>query len=139
MSQVIDDATSAMNDTYDDASTLLDDVPLGDFFDEQIARVRQHDIVETDDELETANLETPTRTSPPRYEMPKVPEGYFMNEETTRDILACKDKDDLEKLLCKYKEKSLNARMQYDPKFSTPPIFIDDKRILCRPRVNHFG
>ena len=33
MSQVIDDATSGMNDTYDDASTLLDDnyVPFGDF------------------------------------------------------------------------------------------------------------
>ena len=31
--QVIDDATSAMNDTYDDASTLLDDnVPLGEYF-----------------------------------------------------------------------------------------------------------
>ena len=52
---VIDDATSAMNDTYDDASTLLDhnDVPLGDFLDEQIARVIQHDVVESDDELET--------------------------------------------------------------------------------------
>ena len=54
MSQVIDDATSAMNDDYDDASTLLDDdVPLGEFLDEQIARVRHHDIVEIDDELET--------------------------------------------------------------------------------------
>ena len=63
MSQVIDDATSAMNDTYDDASTLLDDnIPLGEFLDEQIARVRQHDVVETDDELETETLETP-RTS----------------------------------------------------------------------------
>ena len=31
-SQVIDDATSAMNATHDDASTLLDDdVPLGGF------------------------------------------------------------------------------------------------------------
>ena len=50
MSQVIDDATSATNDTYDDASTLLDDndVPLGDFLDEQIARVIQHDVVESD-------------------------------------------------------------------------------------------
>ena len=68
MSQVIDDATSAMND----ASTLLDDnVPLGEFLDEQIARVRYHDIVETDDELETENLETPTRASPPRYEFQK--------------------------------------------------------------------
>ena len=42
MSQVIDDATSAMHDTYDDASNFLDDndVPLGDFLNEQIARVR---------------------------------------------------------------------------------------------------
>ena len=32
-----------------------------------------------------------------------------MSEETTREIFACNDRDDLEKLLCKYKEKSLNA------------------------------
>ena len=116
MSQVIDDATSAMNATHDDASTLLDDdVPPGEFFDEQIATVRQHDIVESNDELETENIETPTRTSPPRYELPKVPEGYVMNEEATRDIIACKDRDDLEKLLCKYKEKTLNAKMKSDP------------------------
>ena len=52
MSQIIDDATSAMNATHDDASTLLnDDVPLGEFLDEQIARVRQHDIVESNDDL----------------------------------------------------------------------------------------
>ena len=50
MSQVIDDATSAMNATHDDASTLLDDdVPLGEFLDEQTARVIQHDVVESDD------------------------------------------------------------------------------------------
>ena len=104
MPQVVDNASSAMNDTYDDDSTLLDDnVPLGEFLDEQIAGVRQHDIVETDDELETETLETPDRTSLPRYELPKVPEGYVMGEEATRDILACKDRDDLEKLLCKYK------------------------------------
>src|SRR6266511_701115 len=129
MSQVIDDAASTLNDAYDDASTMLDndDVPLGEFLDEQIARVIQHDVVASDDELETETLVTPARTSLPRYELPKVPEGYVMNEETTRDILACKDKDDLEKLLCKYKEKSLNARMQYDAKFATSPIFIDDK------------
>ena len=109
-SQVIDDATSTMND----ASTMLDndDVPLGDFLDEQIARVIQHDVVEYDDELETETPETPARTSLARYELPKVPEGYVMSEEATRDILACKDRDDLEKLLCKYKEKSLNARMK---------------------------
>ena len=125
MSQVIDDATYTMND----ASTLLDDndVPLIDFLDEQIARVRQHDVVESDDELETETPETPARTSLHRYELPKVLEGYVMNEDTTRDILACKDRDDLEKLLCKYKEKSLNSRMQCDPKFATSPIFITDK------------
>ena len=38
MSQVINDATSALNDTHDDASTLIDDnVPLGEFLDEQLA------------------------------------------------------------------------------------------------------
>ena len=82
MLQVIDDVTSTMNDTYDDASTLLDndDVPLGEFLDEQIARVIQHDVVESDDELETETLSTPSRTSLPRYELPKVPEGYVMSE-----------------------------------------------------------
>ena len=30
-----------------------------------------------------------------------------MSEEATRDILACNGRDDLEKLLKKYKEKSL--------------------------------
>ena len=50
-----------------------------------------------------------------------------MSEEATRDILACNDRDDLEKLLCKYKEKSLNARMKYDPKFATSPIVVTNK------------
>ena len=81
MSQVIDDATSTMNDGYDDASTMLDndDVPLGEFLDEHIARVIQHDV--ESDELETESPETPARTSLPRYELPKVLEGYVMSEE----------------------------------------------------------
>ena len=117
-----------MNDTYDDASTLHDDdVPLGDFLDEQITRVRQHDVFESDDELEIGNFETPARTSLLRYELPKVPESYVMSEETTRHILSCNDRNDLEKLLCKHKEKSLKARMKHDPKFATSPIFLDDK------------
>ena len=85
MSQVIDDATSAMNDTYDDASTLLDDdVPLGEFLVKQIARakdiehVETDEITETDEVLETENRETPIRPSSPRYELPKIPEGYVM-------------------------------------------------------------
>ena len=49
MSQVINDATSAMNATHDETTSMLDTtVPLGEFLDEQIARVRQHDIVESD-------------------------------------------------------------------------------------------
>ena len=82
MSQVIDDATSAMDNAHDDASTLLDndDVPLGDFLDKQIARVIQQDVVESDDELETKTPKTPARTSLPRYELPKVPEGYVKSE-----------------------------------------------------------
>ena len=49
-----------------------------------------------------------------------------MSEETTRDILACNDRFDLKKLLAKLKQKSLNARMKYDPAFATSPIFIDE-------------
>ena len=95
MSHVIDDATSTMHDTYDETTSMLDTtVALGEFLDEQIARVIQHDVVESDDELETKSPETPTRTSLPRYELPKVPEGYVMSEEATRDILACNDRDD---------------------------------------------
>ena len=61
MPQVIDDANSAMDNAYDDASTFLnDDVPLGDFLDKQIPRVIQHDVVESDDELETETLEAPS-------------------------------------------------------------------------------
>ena len=56
-----------------------------------------------------------------------MPEGSVMDGEVARDFPACKDRDDLKKLLCKWKEKSLNARMQYDPKFSTSPIFVTDK------------
>ena len=105
MLQVIDDATSTMNDAYDDASTLLDYdvVPLGEFLDEQLAKTKAFENAETDEELETENLETPIRTSSPRYELPKVPKGYVMDEETTSYFLACNDRDDHKKLLCKLK------------------------------------
>ena len=46
---------------------------------------------------------------------------------TARDFLACNDRSDLKKLLVKLKEKSLNARMKYDPNFATSPIFVTDK------------
>ena len=47
MSHVIDDATSAMHDTYDETASMPDTtVPLGEFLDEQIAKAREKEIVE---------------------------------------------------------------------------------------------
>ena len=60
-----------MNDTHDDAGSMLDDdVPLGEFLDEQLARakdmehVETNEIIETDEVLETENVETPIRHKP---------------------------------------------------------------------------
>ena len=50
-----------------------------------------------------------------------------MDEETARDFLACNDRSDLKKSLAKLKQKTLNARMQYDPAYATSPIFVTDK------------
>ena len=103
MPHVIDDATSAMHDAYDETTSLLDNtVSLGEFLDEQLARVRENEITETDDIFETEDYDYP-----PRYELPVVPEGYVMDEETARDFLACNDRYDLKKLFAKLKEKSL--------------------------------
>ena len=95
MSHVIDDATSAMHDTYDETTSVRDTtLPLGEFLDEQLARDRENEIIETD------NIdESDDEDSPPRYELLVVPEGYVMDEETTRDFLACNDRSDLKKLL----------------------------------------
>ena len=109
MSHVIDDATSAMHDAYDETTSMLDTtVPLGEFLDEQLARVRENEIIE-DEIIEDSDDEG----SPSKYELPVVPEGYVVDEETARDLFACNDRYDLKKLLAKLKEKSLNARMKY--------------------------
>ena len=48
MSHVIDDVTSTLHDTYDETTSMLDNtVPLGEFLDEQLARVRENEIIET--------------------------------------------------------------------------------------------
>ena len=47
MSHVIDDATSAMHDTYDETASMPDTtVPLSEFLDEQIAKAREKEIIE---------------------------------------------------------------------------------------------
>ena len=48
-------------------------VPLGEFLDEKLARVRENEITETDDIIETEEYD-----SPPRYELHVVPEGYIV-------------------------------------------------------------
>ena len=73
MSQAIGDVASSMNDAYDDASTLLDKtVLLGEFLDEQLARVRENEIIETDNIDESDDEDS----SPNKYESLVVPEGY---------------------------------------------------------------
>ncbi|KAI4995723.1 hypothetical protein ZWY2020_037771 [Hordeum vulgare] len=138
MSLVLDDAYDAMRDTMpDDAmlDTMPDDAmldtmrampdiafPLGTFLDAHIARAAAR----CDDTSETADtIEVEPATMP---ELPVMPDTrYVMEGEIAEDFLACKDSYDVEKLLRKWKEKSLNARMKYDPKFSTSPIFVTDK------------
>ncbi|KAI4979984.1 hypothetical protein ZWY2020_016737 [Hordeum vulgare] len=117
----------AMLDTARD--TTLPDVPLGVFLDAHIARVTANarDTSETPDTIEIEPSFAPARSSSPRYELPDIPEGYVMEGEIAEDFLACKDAYDAEKLLLKWKEKSLKARMKYDRKFATSPIFITDK------------
>ena len=95
MSHVIHDATSAMHDTYDETTSMLDTtVPLGEFLDEQLARARENEIIETDNIHESDD-----EGSPNKYELHVVPEGYVMDEETARAFLACNDRSDLKKLL----------------------------------------
>ena len=60
MSHVIDDATSAMHDAYDETTSMLDNtVPLGEFLDEQLARVRENEIIETDNIDESDDEDSP--------------------------------------------------------------------------------
>ena len=76
MSHVIDDATSAMHDTYDETTSMLDTtVPLSEFLDEQIARAREKEIIESeyDDDSDDEN-------------MPVIPEGYLFDMESSTAI-----------------------------------------------------
>ena len=60
MSHVIDDATSALHDTYDETTSMLDtNVPLGEFLDEQLARARENEIIETDNIDESDDEDSP--------------------------------------------------------------------------------
>ena len=117
MSHVIDDATSAMHDTYDETTSMLDTtVPLGEFLDEQITRSREREIIEPehDDVSDDEN-------------MPAIPEGYLFDAESSAAILDCQDRHELKRLLVKWSKESFRDRMRPDPAFATSPICVPDK------------
>ena len=94
MLHVIDDSISAMHDAYDETTSMLDNtVPLGEFLDEQIARVREKEIIESeyDDDSDDEN-------------MPVIPEGYVFDMESSAAILACKDRYELKRLTKNHSE-----------------------------------
>ena len=100
MSHVIDDATSAIHDTYDETTSMLDTtVPLSEFLDEQLARAREIENIESDNTNEIDN-----------EDLPVIPKGYVFNKEASLATLACKDRYELKRLLAKWNKQSLNAR-----------------------------
>ena len=117
MSHVIDDATSAMHDTYDETTSMPDTtMPLSDFLDKQLARAREIENIESDYEDESDDEESLV-----------IPEGYLFDQDASLAILACKDRYELKRLLAKWNKQSLNARMKPDPAFATSPICVADK------------
>ena len=62
MSHVIDDATSAIHDTYDEITSIPDTtMPLSDFLEERLARAREIENIESDYEDESDDEDSPTR------------------------------------------------------------------------------
>ena len=117
MSHVIDDATSALHDTYDETTSMPDTtMPLSDFLDEQLARAREIENIESDDIDESDDKEP--------LAIPKV---YVFDQDASLAILACRNRTELKKLLAKWSKQSLNDRMKPDPAFATSPIFVTDK------------
>ena len=109
MSHVIDDATSAIHVTYDETTSMLDTtVPLGEFLDEQLARARENENIESDNIDESDDEDSPV-----------IPEGYVFDKEASFAILACENRNELKRLLAKWSKQSLNARMKHDPAFAT--------------------
>ena len=85
MSHVIDDATSALHDTYDETTSMPDTImPLSDFLDEQLARAREIENIESDDTDESDDEESLV-----------IPEGYLFDQEAFFAILACKNRTEL--------------------------------------------
>jgi len=98
MSHVIHDATSAMHDTYDKTTSMPDTtVPLSDFLDEQLARAREIENIESGDTNESDDEESLI-----------IPKGYVFDQEASFAILACKNRNELKRLLAKWSKQSLS-------------------------------
>src|SRR3954463_3322116 len=92
MSHVIDDATSAMHDTYDETTSMPGTtVPLSEFLDEKIARAREKEIIESDYNDETDDEDRPV-----------IPESYVFDMESSAAILGCRDRHEIKRLLIKW-------------------------------------
>ena len=90
--------------------------PFGEFLDEQIARAREKEIIESeyDDDSDDENMHV-------------IPEGYLFDMESSAAILACRDRYELKRLLVRWNKESLRDKMKPDPAFSTSPICVPDK------------
>ena len=66
-------------------------MPLSDFLDEQIARSREIENIESDNTDESDDEESLV-----------IPEGYVFDQEASLAILACKDRNELKRLLAKW-------------------------------------
>ena len=78
ISHVIDDATSAIHDTYDETTSMLDTtMPLGDFLEERLARAREIENIESDYDDESDDEESLV-----------ILEAYLFDQEASLAILA---------------------------------------------------
>ena len=91
-------------------------LPLGEFLDEQIARAREKEIIESeyDDDSDDENMLV-------------IPEGYLFDMESSAAILACRDRYELKRLLIKRNKESLRDKMKPDPALATSPMCVLDK------------
>ena len=90
--------------------------PFSEFLDEQIARAREKEIIESeyDDDSDDENMLV-------------IPEGYLFEMESSAAIFACKDRYELKRLLIKWNKESLRDKMKPDPAFATSHICVPDK------------
>ena len=91
-SAIRSDMSHVVDDTYDETASMPDTtVPLSEFLDEQLARVRESENIESDSTDESND-----------EDLPVIPEGYVFDEEASLAILACKDRYELKRLLAKW-------------------------------------